>query len=284
MFMEAALPLTTAVKVPVVCVYVSYRVVMKDSYLAKRTTHAGFSFRRFSQMIGLKSPNFLQMVIQGKRNLSNDLAPAVGKVLCKTAAERNYFTALVKREHARCAKEKEEANQQLMVAIRRIRTREIPREKDAILTHWYYMVIREMAMLPDFKPCGDWISTKLRNLINPAQAEEGLRVLLKCGYLKYSGLRYETVDPIIDTGDSMLSERLLEGHLSVFQAWSKILTAIEPSERELGFLNIPISKDKIPEFKDRIRRFQDEIIGWLHTETEPDQIVQFGTYLVPVTQ
>lgn len=34
----------------------------------------------------------------------------------------------------------------------------------------------------------------------------------------------------------------------------------------------------------RIQLFQDEIIGWLQDEKEPTQIVQLGTYLVPMTK
>jgi hypothetical protein len=61
------------------------------------------------------------------------------------------------------------------------------------------------------------------------------------------------------------------------------VTSIPKSECDLGQINIPINAEKIPELKSRIQLLQDEIIGWLQDEKKPTQIVQLGTYMVPMT-
>jgi len=87
-----------------------------------------------------------------------------------------------------------------------------------------------------------------------------------------------------------LDSRLFEGisvakiHADTLVAWSQIVADLPKSDRELGLINIPIHHSKIPELKKRIQQFQDEIIGWLHDEPTPTQVVQLGTYLIPISK
>jgi uncharacterized protein (TIGR02147 family) len=271
-------------KIPLVRDYSCYRRFMKDVYQYKRVTRKGFSFRRFSQLVGLKSPNFLQMVMIGKRNMSNDLAPKVAKVMGLAGGEALYFVAMVKKQNAKTEEARISAQRDLTVAVRKIISKEIPLAQTEILTKWYYLVVRELVFLPDFEADAEWVAKKLRGVITEAEASTALKHLLKAGFVQQNSKGLWTVaEPVVDTGDKLLSEKLLQGHLDLMKTWIEVLPSIPLEERELGFLNIPIKADKIPEFKNRIRRFQDEIIGWLQDESDPELIVQLGTYLVPMT-
>ena len=50
--------------------YTNYRAFLRDLYLTKKSESSGFSHRVFVRMCGFASPNFLKLVIEGKRDAS----------------------------------------------------------------------------------------------------------------------------------------------------------------------------------------------------------------------
>jgi uncharacterized protein (TIGR02147 family) len=144
-----------------------------------------------------------------------------------------------------------------------------------------------MAFLPDFKADADWIAHQMRNLISHEQAESAIQLLMNLGIWRHKEGKIEVCDLYLDTGSEERTfgeVRVSTLHKQTLQIWSKVIEDISKSDRELGLLNIPIHHDKIPELKCRIQKFQDEIVGWLQDEKTPTQIVQLGTYLVPITR
>src|SRR5947209_4689655 len=130
--MEMSLEKTALLK-PEVRRYKDYRLILRDFYEYKKSLRAGFSFRRFSQMLGLKSPNYMHMVMQGSRNLSNALAVRVAKTLGLEGGDRLYFLGLVKLENAESATERESAQREILVALKKISSVELPQAQREVL-------------------------------------------------------------------------------------------------------------------------------------------------------
>ena len=62
---------------PLVFGYVDYRRYLADYYAHAKKCHYGFSFRVFSKRAEISSSNYLRLVIDGKRNLTSDMADRV---------------------------------------------------------------------------------------------------------------------------------------------------------------------------------------------------------------
>jgi uncharacterized protein (TIGR02147 family) len=271
------------VDAPPLRTYSSYRAFLNDWYASKKRVRAGFSFRRFSSVLGLKSPNFMQLVLNGQRNISVDLAEKICEVVKLVGAEREYFLALVEFEQAKAEEERLRAEATLLSARKKLVSNQIDRARAAVVSEWYHMLVRELVFLPTFAESGAFVSAALNGLITPAQGEESLRLLCEAGFLvrDQSGkLRAQEI--AIDTGDYVFSREAMEKHHGdTLIEWGRNLDRLDPKNQELGLLHIPISSEKLPELRERIRRFQDEIIGWLCEEKCPDRVVQLGTYLLP---
>jgi uncharacterized protein (TIGR02147 family) len=271
---------------PRVVDYQDYRRFLTDFYLHKKAVNKSFSYRKFSQISGIKSSNFLMLVMQKRRNLSAKIATPVAKAMKLSRAESAYFVSLVKLERAKDGEDREKYDREKKIAVRKILTKVLPVEKHKYLSTWYYPLVRELAFLPDFRPEPDWISEKLQKLIAPEQASQAIKLLIDLGLWKMHKGKIQVHDLVLDTSDgsSIFGASVVASiHNGTLQAWTKILEQTPAPERELGLLNIPINADKIPELKKRICQFQDELIGWLQDEKNPTQVVQVGTYLVPVT-
>lgn len=269
---------------PQILDYKDYRRFLADYYAFKKHLRAGFSFRRFSQLVGITSPNYLQLVIQRKRNLSEELAVKVGTTLGLLGPEKRYFVALVTHDNAKTEEAREQAQAEILRSVKDLVSKEIPRAKMHVLTEWYHLLVRELVLLKGFEPSGEWIAARLRGLITQEQGERSLSFLLKGGFLKLENGRWLQSDPVLDTGNAFDETLGLKFHANTWEAWSRALMVTDKNLRELGLLNIPIASSKIPELRERMRKFQDEIIGWLQDEQSPDRIMQLGMYLIPTTK
>ncbi len=263
--------------------YTSYRDYLRDWYEHKKVSRAGFSFRKFSSVLGLKSPNFMQLVLSGQRNLSQELAATIAEVMKLRGAERSYFLSLVDLEQARTIEETHRAEKLLLVARKKLVTSHIDKAREKVVSEWYHMLVRELVFLPAFQPTGEFVSQALNGLITEEQGMESIKLLLETGFLvREANGTYRAQDVAVDTGDYVFARAAMEKHHGdTLIAWGKNLSILNPKEQELGLLHFPIASEKIEELRQRVRRFQDEIIGWLCEEKNPDRVVQLGTYVMP---
>lgn len=269
---------------PLIQEYSDYREYLTKFYTYKKSLRAGFSFRQFASLCGLKSPNYLQLVMNGDRNLSEEAADQVASAMKLNAAEKNYFLALVRHENAKTDEEVSVCKRQGLAALKKLVTKQMQKSSDVVLEKWHHLVVRELVLLADFEPSAEYVVDKLRDTITLKEAQESLDLLIKSGQIKIGEKGWMLEEVSIDTGDDLfLHAKVQNYHRDVLKFWVQNISTMKVSHQELGLLNIPIDSAKIPELKNRMRQFQDEIIGWLQSEANPDCIVQMGCYLMPVT-
>ena len=260
-----------------------YREFLKDFHNYKKQTVSGWSYRLFASRSGLSSPNYLQLVMQAKRNLSEEKAGKVAQAMSLGRLEADYFLAMVRESNARSPEEELQAHKDLLRSLRKLNTTQIKSSQSEILDKWYYMTVRELVNLNDFRFEPTWVSEKMFGMISGLEADEALSFLKAAGWIRQRAKgEWTTSEPIVDTGEEGFHQELVNRyHSDTLKYFSDIVHKVPADQRELGLLTISMSSKKIAEFKSKIRSFQDEIIGWLSDETEADEVVQFGTYLLP---
>lgn len=267
---------------PLIEKYRDYRKFIADYYSFKKNQRTGFSFRQFAHKSGLKSPNYLQLVMKGERNLSREMAENVANAMNLTTSQKKYFISLVRQENAKTDDELLKAKEASLIALKKLVSKYMQKDKEKVLTDWHYLLIRELVALPDFEPSGIYISQKLQNLISPEAGETALRVLLETGFLKEEKGSWQVVDPILDTGDTLFTDELIKKyHSKTLKVWSENLDLWNSRDLEMGVLNLSIPASRIPELKEKMREFQDQILGWLQSDTKSDSVVQVGVYMIP---
>lgn len=262
--------------------YSDYREFLKALFESKKRANPRFSFRRFSDLVGFKSPNYLQKILEGERNLSVDTAQLIAPKLKLSIGEQSYFIALVRQANATSARERDEAERARLAALKKIVSKEIPSAQKEVFSRWFYLVVRELFLIPGAKSEPEWICKMMGNTITAVEAANAVDFLCRCGFLVQTDDGLKPAEPILDTADHQMQIALMEDcHSETLALWAKNLKHISPKERDLGILNIPINSKKLPELRRRIRQFQDEILGFVQDEAEADRVVQLGTYLIP---
>ncbi len=84
---------------PVLGEYTDFRLYLKDVYEYRRATEStgirSYSYSTFSAAADIKSPNYLKLIIEGRRNLSDDMITRFARALRLNRSESDEFRSLV---------------------------------------------------------------------------------------------------------------------------------------------------------------------------------------------
>ena len=80
---------------PVVFQYLDFQLYLRDYYEHRKRVDPSYSFRRFSDLAGLNSPNYLKLVMDGQRLLTVPNVHRFAKGLELNFSETTYFEYLV---------------------------------------------------------------------------------------------------------------------------------------------------------------------------------------------
>ena len=167
--------------------YKDYRVFLQDLYDYYKKTTDFFSFRYFSKRAGFKSPNYLKLVIEGKRNLSNYSMERFCYALKLNKEESGFFVKLVEFNQANSNSDRAQCALKLVQS--KIYQKLNPLKKDQLkyYSQWYQVGIRELSLCQHFEEDAQWIADQFMPKIDRDQAHKALDTLTQLGLLGRDG-------------------------------------------------------------------------------------------------
>jgi uncharacterized protein (TIGR02147 family) len=271
---------------PSVFDFLDYRAFLRARYEAAKQTRRGFSFRRFSELAGLRSPNFLKLVMDGERNLGAETVPKVAEALALDASEAAFFGDLVAFAQAESAVEKNRAFERLAASRRFRAARRIDGMLMSYLSHWYYPAIRELAARSDFQEDPKWIAAELRPAITPAEAKAALRTLLELGLLVHdpaSG-RIARGEPTLTTEHEVRALGAGNFHRQMLERAAAAIEDVPRELRDLAALTVCVSPETAALVKQRIHQFREALTELCDADTRGAVVYQLNVQWFPLSR
>lgn len=264
--------------------YLDYRRFLKDWYEQERAA-SSLSLRIFSKKAGFTSPNYLKMVMDGDRNLSDDSIEKFVVALGLNKQEEEFFRNLVHFNQTKRHQEKDKYYQRLLQSRKFIELKPIEKEQYEFYSTWYHSVIRELLSEHPVDSSPEEIAKKIYPEVTPQQVRKSIELLEKMEFISKGtdGLWKQTT-PVVTTGSESGELTLLNYHQGVFDVAKKILDEIPQNERDVSALTLGISADKLGEIKKKIQAFRREILDMVSNESHPSQVVLLTMQLMPVTR
>lgn len=262
--------------------YLDYRQFLADFYAARK--HQGFSYRVFSRLAGLGAPNYLQLVITGKRNLTPAMASRFADACGLRADAAAYFQRLVEFNQASDASEREECYAKLTAFARYRNAQKLELAHAAYHANWYIPAIRELCASPAFVPDPEWLASVLLPTIKPQEARRALDVLLELGLLERTatgGLRQGAA--VVSTGPQTRGMHIKRYHAEMMRRATASMELVPAPQRDVSSLTLCLSADGIDRLKQRIQAFRRELIELAENESQREQAVQVNFQLFPLS-
>lgn len=267
--------------------YTDYRSYLKDYYLFKKGRTHGFSYRMFSKQAGFKSPNFLKLVIDGKRNLTSESGLLVSKAIGFDEKRSLYFKKLIDLE--KCTDDSKKA--ELLVNLKKMIPSDFQKlDLDLLdyLDSWLKPVLREMVEAGDFKADPYWLSRKLTGRINLKDLVSTVDYLVEKGFvISKDREHFQVKEKMILSSDEIKSLAIRRFHRIILNQAQEMLEDLPMEQREYGALTFSLSEDCFEELKDKLKGFRHEIHEWaVKSQTDKEakkRIVQLNFQMYPQT-
>lgn len=266
--------------------FLDYRAFLRAYYTAEKARRPAFSHRFFSRLAGLRSPNFLKLVMDGERNLGAETVPKFVQAMGMTGEAATFFADLVTFNQADTVAEKNRAFERISASRRFRSAKRIEGDLFKYLSHWYYPAIRELAARPDFQENAKWIATHLRPKISPTDAQTALNLLLSLGLLVRDASTGKIVrgEPTLTTDhQTVRSLAVTNFHRQMLERASDSIETIKPQHRDLAALTVCVSPETASIVKERIHRFREEITQICDADAKGSVVYQLNVQWFPLS-
>ncbi len=273
--------------------YMNYRDFLKDWYQNRlqetKNNLRPYCYRDFSVATNLKSPHYLKLIIEGKRNLSSDLVPIFARALGIPKEKNDEFNLLVL-----YTQEKDPTQRNLflkkLIDIRvenQINSGEIDRKAWDKIPNWVTWVLYSLADLKSTTTDLNQLFLLLRGKATVQEIKNSLEGLISSGELATN-----------DSGELVKTRNLMEAADEVPVALVRKLQAqlmllgLEslhrdaPTEREFGSLTMALTSSEFEDLRFKLRQMKktfNKDNTMARGQTKGERVYQLNIQLFPVT-
>jgi uncharacterized protein (TIGR02147 family) len=153
------------------------------------------------------------------------------------------------------------------------------------LTKWYYPVVRELALWPEFQLDAKWVRDRLNGKISLVEAKDALLFLLSRGYLVTDDngvVRLGT--PKITCTGGIFRLAMSEYHKQLLDIAKNSIAEIERDHRDINALTISCDEDGILAVKEIFREALEKLRLIGEGRSRKSKVLQMHLLAFPVAQ
>ena len=284
---------STSVVLPTLSDYMDYRLFLADFYRAKkaqtRLSIRPYSYAIFSAAADIKSPNYLKMIIEGKRNLSLDMVAKFAKACGLNKAQTDEFRLLVVFNQAEDPADRNYALKQLSEyrVEQKLKQGELDRKIFEKVPNWIgwiiYALVDQQGVTFDVAQLKDL----LRGKASESEINDALESLLKSGELtrNTSTNQIEKGKPN-EAPEEIPTALVRKLQMQLMYLGLESLYQDAATEREFGALTLALTAKEFEEIKFKLRQMRKA----LHKEnaiarmnSKGERVYQLNLQLFPVS-
>lgn len=285
---------TSSALAPLLSDYMNYRLFLADFYAFKRKSSKGalraYNYAVFSAAANIKSPNYLKMIIEGKRNLSDDMIGKFGKALGFMKEQTEEFRLLV---HFTQATDPAERNMYLKKLSEhrvagKLKSGEIDRKTWEKVPNWVAWIIYAMVDQDGVSFDTNSLKQLLRGKASEDEIETALTTLIGSGELRRDEATGELKKnrSLIESPEDIPVALVRKLQSQLMYLGLESLYQDQPMDREFGTLTMSLTKAEFEEIKFKLRQMRkgihkDNSIARMKSKGE--RVYQLNIQLFPVT-
>jgi uncharacterized protein (TIGR02147 family) len=263
--------------------FTDYRDFLKDRYRQLKDADPLFSFRYFSKQAGFGSPNYLKLVMDGKRNLSFEAIAKFAKGLRLDNHESEYFRYMVECCQCENIHKKKVYEAKLMYLRELFKVKTLIPELYDYYHEWYHSAIREMVKKSPVKNDPGAIAQSLVPSIAESEAAASVALLAKLKFIAISndGTITATEATEIDSETAAMGQKIHYEQMAELAAQS--LYTQGPDTQDFESVTLSLPQDKVVELRKKIQELVTSLGGG-SSHNPGDAVFQLNIQLFALTK
>lgn len=283
----------TSTAAPTLSEFMDYRLFLADFYQAKkhltRASIRPYSYSIFSAAADIKSPNYLKMIIEAKRNLSPEMVVKFAKACSFNKAQTDEFKLLVSFNQAEDPADRNYALKQLSEyrVEQKLKHGELDRKTFEEMPNWIGWIIYALADQEGVTFEASQLKDLLRGKASEAEINEAVENLIRSGELVR-----DPVSAAISKGKPTEVQKDIPAALIRKLQMQLMYLGLESlyqdnsSEREFGSLTMSLTEKEFDLIKFKLRHLRKS----LHKDnlvareiSKGNRVYQLNLQLFPVS-
>ena len=265
--------------------YSDYRKYLLDFYEAEKKRNPHFSHRYIAQKVGFNSSGFFSKILQGKTNISNELALKFVDFCKLKKSEADYFGLLVLYNQAKSHADKKRWFEKIL-AFSKSKVKIVEVSQYEFFEKWYYVAIREL--LAFYKFNGDYkdLAKSVDPPISPSQAKKAIALLERLNLIKKGpdGF-YSQTDVLISTGYDAKTVAINNFQLSTLDLAKESIDRFPKEERDISTLTLSFSGPLYQTLSEKLKNFRREMLELVKNDPNPvDRVYQINFQIFPLSR
>lgn len=271
---------------PDVFAYLDFRAYLRDAFQARQAREPKFSYRAFAKLAGYASPNLLQLIITGRRDLPSSHLPGTIRALDLNKQEADFFANLVGFTQAEGFEEKNFHYQRIHRSRKYAAVKPVEKGQFEYFDQWYHPVVRELLIHGEFDGSMAWIASRVSPPITSSQAAKSVELLESLGLIRRDAAtgRWRHAEASISTPAEVESLAVANYHRSILRLASDAIEAHGPDRRDLRAVTLGIPRSALPDLKKRMEEFWRDLITLGDARGKVEDVVQVSLQLFPMTR
>lgn len=275
--------------------YTDYRKYLKDMYEYRRLTESSgmrqYSYSHFSAAADIKSPNYLKLIIEGKRNLSDDMIIRFSRALRLEKDAAHEFKTLVQYGQASEPVERNRYLKELAEIRARIEIGDSVEKQRAWekVPGWITWVLYAMMDQKNlgFEP--EQLQKLFRAKASVPEIKEALQKLIANGELEISKETNEIRKPreMIESPQDLPVALIRRLQTELIYLGIESLFRDSPKDREFGALTLALTQEEFEHLRFELRQLRKRVhkdISVKRKAAKGDRVYQLNIQLFPVTE
>jgi uncharacterized protein (TIGR02147 family) len=263
--------------------YRDYREFLAAFYTQGKAS--GLSYRGFARLAGLGAPNYLKLVIDGKRNLSAEMAERFARACRLNKESSQYFTLLVAFNQASDDGERNALHEALSRFARFRSSQRLDLAEKEYHSSWFIPAIRELVTCPGFREDAVWLAEQLEPAISEKEAAHALEVLQRLGLLERDEQgKLVQATRAVSTGQQASGLYIRNYHAELMQRAVHAMHHLPAEERYISGLTLSASPATWAEVRRRVIELRQELVALCDADPEPSRVVQLNLQLFPLSR
>lgn len=266
---------------PEIMGYLDYRAYLKDWFAVRKRRDPAFSYRALAREVGYRSHAFFSLVLQGKSNISMDIALRFAECIGLAGRERDYFLALVS-----CNQEgvpsKRRALFERLQELRGVSAARLRDDQDAFLASWKHAALRELLGIDAFVGGEAQWAERLCPSATAEEIKASLELLLELGLAHRTASGIVRTDPCLVTGTTY-TEAATRGFMKqVHDLGGEALERFPRGERYHGWATLSVSAATLEQMRSELRSLVERFLSLAEKDEAPDRVLQLNLELFPL--
>ncbi len=264
--------------------YHDYLEFLKDWTEYLKEQERGFSLRKIAKEAGIAS-GYLPMCFSRKRKLSLKFYEKIKPYLKLSLKEKRFLDLLRIIAESEIPKERVQALTDLQKLNDYKENHHSELEAHQYLSRWYYVAIRELVNLPDFKNEPVWIQARLRGRISQKEIFEGVQFLIKYGFiLEGPAGKFKVAEKQLSCHEGVYKISLGEFHRQMLDIAKNSIDEVSREERILLGHTVALSKEQYDKIQAILRDAINKIETVDNTSQPETEVYQIEVAAFPLTK